>query len=158
MDVHKACCALKAKERTFKRDLKFRTKKDRTWSIYIESLMLNCKTQKSVLAPIFGTTTDHSVMRTEQPKTLPLVFNSDVRVQYERFAKRYFMCISIPIAKNDDAKTAETQGGHIAAIDPGIRTFATIYDVGRQCTMEWGISGGHKNEVVLGVTSLFLAL
>jgi len=50
MDVHKACAALAAKERTLKRKLKFRTAKDRTQTIYIESQALNCKTTNSVFA------------------------------------------------------------------------------------------------------------
>ena len=65
MDVHKACVALKAKVKKFKRQLKFRSSKDHNHSINIESQALNCKTCDSVCAPLFGTVTDRSVILTE---------------------------------------------------------------------------------------------
>jgi len=97
-------------------------------------------------------------MRTERGKYLPKEFESDVRVQYERLTDRYFICMSAEIA----ARGPETQGRpnceqsaemevedetvkHIAAIDPGIRTFATLYDPGRRQIVEWGMHGGRKD-------------
>jgi len=160
LDVQKACVALKAKENKFKRKLKFRTSKDHSYSMYVESQMLNCKTAGSLCAPLFGTVTDRSVMRTERGKELPKVFESDVRVQYERLTDRFFICMTVEIAAN----VPETQGRpsgnqstemqieeeegtirHIAAIDPGIRTFATLYDPGRERIVEWGMHGGRKD-------------
>ena len=79
MDVHKACVALKAKEKKFKRQLKFRSSKDHNHSINIESQALNCKTCDSVCAPLFGTVTDRSVMRTERGKELPKVSTTACR-------------------------------------------------------------------------------
>ena len=81
MNVHKACVALRTMEKKFKRQLKFRSSKDHSHSIYIESQMLNCKTDGSVLAPLFGTVTDRSVMQTECEKELLRVLESDVGVQ-----------------------------------------------------------------------------
>ena len=158
LDVHKACMALKAKEKRFKRQLRFRTSKDHSHSIYVESQMLNCKTFSSVFSPLFGTVTDRRVMRTECGKELPKVFDSDVRVQYERLTDRFFICMSVEIA----ARKPETQGPpsgelsaemqveeevvrHVAAIDPGIRTFVTLYDPGRERIVEWGMHGGRKD-------------
>jgi len=146
LDVHKACSALKAKERVFKRKLKFRTAKDYSQSIYIESQMLNCKTPSSVFASLFGTVNDRSAMLTESGKWLPDVFDRDVRVQYERLTKRFYVCMSVDIV--DTARAPETQGcsvQHVAAIDPGIRTFVTLYDPGRERVVEWGMHGGRKD-------------
>ena len=154
MDVQKACAALEAKEMTFKRQLKFRTSKDKSQSISIESIMLNCKTANSVFAPIFGTVEDRTVMRTEDGKMLPNVFESDVRVQRERLSGRFFICIPVEISTTPNREASEsgpeTQGpalalsllekdraGMIAAIDPGIRTFATVYDAGRERIVKW---------------------
>jgi putative transposase len=101
-------------------------------------------------------------MRTERGKELPKTFESDVRVKYERLTDRYFICMSVEIA----VKAPETQGRpsgetstemqvveeeeepiikHIAAIDPGIRTFVTLYDPGRERIVEWGMHGGRKD-------------
>ena len=98
MDVHKACVALMAMEKKFKRQLKSRSSKDHGHSIYIESQMLNCKTDGSVLAPLFGTVTDRSVMQTERRKELLRVFESDVGVQYEMMTVRRFINMSVEIA------------------------------------------------------------
>ena len=156
VDVHNACVALVAKERTLKRELKFRTLKDRSYSIRIESQALNCTTDRSDCAPLFGTISDRSVMKTEHGKQLPSVFETDVRVQYERLTDQYFICMTVEIP----ATGPETQGRqngelssemlvekikNVAAIDPGIRTFATIYDPGNERVVEWGMHGGRKD-------------
>jgi len=92
-------------------------------------------------------------MRTERGKRLPLVFKRDVRLQYERLTDKYFICITvdIDISQNPDRRH-ETQVppferpmGFVAAIDPGIRTFATVYDPERERTVEWGMQGGRKD-------------
>ena len=106
MDVHKACVTLRTMEKKFKRQLKFRSSKDHSHSIYIESQMLNCKMDGSVLALLFGTVTDRSVMQTERVKELLRVFESDVGVQYEVMTVRRFINMSVEIA----ARGHETQG------------------------------------------------
>ena len=160
MDVHKACVALRAMEKKLKRQLKFRSSKYHSHSIYIESQMLNCKTDGSVLAPLFGTVTDRSVMQTERGKELLRVFESDVRVQYERLMDWRFICMPVEIA----ASGHETQGRscgeqsaemqeeeeertikHIAVIDLGIRTFMTLYDPGREHLVERSMHDGRKD-------------
>jgi len=83
-------------------------------------------------------------MRTEKKKKLPPLFGSDIRVQYERLTARFFVCMSVAVGE----KRPETQGAfqtdpgtkpekHVAAIDPGIRTFATLWG-GRERIVEWG--------------------
>jgi putative transposase len=156
LDVCKACAALKAKEHTFKRALHFRTSKDYHQSFAVEKVWLNCKTVNSDWAGLFGTTSDRSIMRTEDGKTLPLVFEHDCRVMYERCTGSYFICIP----KELDVRPSETQGqtgsdemvdaeecksGNIVSIDPGIRTYATCYDPGRGIVVEWGMTGGRKD-------------
>lgn len=150
IDVQNACKALAAKEKTFHRVLKFRRSKDRSQSIRLESQMLNCKTKKSLFAPIFGTTTDRSCMDVGRQKALPPLFESDCAIVYERLLDRYRLCTAVEI----DARP-ETQGpGYIAAIDPGIRTFATLYDPGRERIVEWGVRGGRKDGQAKGTELL----
>jgi len=156
LDVCKACASLRAKEHTFKRDLRFRRSKDYHQSFAAEKAWLNCKTMSSNWAELFGTTSDRSTMRTEDGKTLPLVFEHDCRVMYERCTGSYFICIPREL----DAWLPETQGrmssdemvdaeecktGNIVSIDPGIRTYATCYDPGRGLVVEWGLTGGRKD-------------
>ena len=75
-------------------------------------------------------------------------FDNGVQVQYERLTGCFFICMTVEIA----AIVLETQGclsdeqftemqveevtKHIAAIDPGIRTFVTLYDPGREMIVE----------------------
>lgn len=157
IDVQNACKALAAKEKTFHRVLKFRRSKDRSQSIHVGSRMLNCKTKRSLFAPIFGTTTDRSCMDVGRQKTLPLLFESDCTIVYERLLDRYRLCTAVEIEARDVGP--ETQGpnnprGYIAAIDPGIRTFATLYDPGRERIVEWGVRGGRSNGQAKGTELL----
>ena len=166
VDVHKACATLVAKEGSLRRKLKFRRSKDRAQSIYVESQCLNCKKKTAAFAATFGTTSDRSTMRTESGKRLPLVFDSDVRVVYERFIDRFSICIPSKIVRAapqqcGDATGPETQGPEcisglrrVASIDPGIRTFATIYDLQRERIVEWGMQGGRKNGTSRGTELL----
>ena len=143
LDIPKACAALKAKEGAMRRDLKFRRSKDRSQSFALETRWLNAKTAGSIWAPVFGTTSDRSIMRTEAGKSLPAMFDHDCRLQYERLTRQYYLCIPTVIAR-----APEIQGrlrDRIVSIDPGIRTFATCYDPGRCEISEFGIIGGRKD-------------
>ena len=87
-------------------------------------------------------------MRTERGRELPKVLDSDVQVQYERLTGSFFICMTAKMA----AIAPETQGcpsdeqfaemqveevtKYITAIDPGTRTFATLYDPGREMIVE----------------------
>ena len=78
------------------------------------------------------------------------MLDSGVQVQYERLTGCFFICMIVEIA----AIAPETQGcpsdeqptemqveeatKHISAINPGIRTFATLDDPGREMIVEWG--------------------
>jgi transposase len=166
LDAHYACAALEEKEGSVKRTLKFRTSKDASQSFRIESKMINCDTKRAVCADLFGTvgrrtcrcgkwqkrkTKKHCAcgcMRTEDRERLPAVFESDVRVVFEKCIGAWYLCAATEIYK----PPSETQGGgeedreaNIAAIDPGVRTFATVYDVGRERVVEWGTSGGRND-------------
>ena len=45
-DINKACKALKAKEKRFKRELKFKHKKDDWTSVALRARQLNCKSDR----------------------------------------------------------------------------------------------------------------
>ena len=86
---------------------------------------------------------------------MPDVFESDCTIVYERLLDRYRLCTAVEIDAREIGP--ETQGpdsprGYIAAIDPGIRTFATLYDLGRERIVEWGIRGGRKDDGQRGLS------
>ena len=150
IDLYKACKTLWAKEKCFKRDMKFRTSKDYKQSFAVEKTWLNCTTVRSMWAPLFGSPSDRTVMRTEDGKSLPKTFEHDCRVVRERLSGHFYLVIPTEL----DMLVPETQGpecmegsakGHVVAIDPGVRTFATCYDPERARFVEWGMTGGRKN-------------
>ena len=143
IDLHNACKALVAKENRMKRTFKLRCKKDLTWTMSIESAQINCKTKRHALAPLFGTVTDRSNMRVESSMPLPLVFIHDVRIQYERLTDTYYLCLPMECPRPKDVQARRAP--RIAAIDPGVRTFGTIYDVASSRIVEWATTGGRKN-------------
>lgn len=147
-DVHKACATLRAKEKKKKQGkkavLKFRKKKDDKTSFTLGARQLNCKTERAApWASLFGTCSGPSgrnVMQCEgskstkgpkgdkKPKKLPLLFEHDCRLVYERATKRFFLCIPVNSPETQGRKDGQnTEASGIVAIDPGIRTFATCY-------------------------------
>jgi transposase len=156
-DIEAACASLRSKEEVLKRKLQFRRRKDDVASITLRTRQLNCK-RGSVWPSLFGTVANRSAMRTERGKTLPLVFDHDCRLVYERRTRFFYLCVpmSAPavavqvIAKGDcvlctppdtqgesttdaggcgaDSARVEQKRGKLVAIDPGVRTFGTCYD------------------------------
>ena len=145
MDAQKACVALAAKEGRLKRNLRFRTSKDARQSIYLESHQLNKKTMGSLYAPLFGCMSDRTTMRTEDGKVLSGEFPSDCRVTHERYTDRWFICMSVPLRAPETQGRVAKENRDVVAIDPGIRTYATCYDPGREQIIEWATTGGRKN-------------
>ena len=173
LDVHRAVKAHKAKEekarkraleahrspppKSKKLELKHREPTDPSQTAYLELQYINCQTERSVYAPIFGTVgsrqavIDHAKpvpkelirMKIEKGNCLPAVFASDSRLQYIKATDKFYLLI--PMALHVHARLESTKG-HIAAIDPGVRTFATVYDPGRQRTVE--LAYGHTNRIL----------
>lgn len=93
-DVAAACAALKAKEKTLHRELKFHRRKDYTSSFTVGKKELNCSSETAAVWPrLFGTILNRSMMRTERGKTLPLVFQHDCRLVHERQTGFYYLCV-----------------------------------------------------------------
>ena len=137
-DLVKAVKALRAKEKKFKRKFKFRKKKDDVSSITLRKRQLNCKTEAGDVWPsLFGTTEDRSPMRTEKGKTLPLVFEHDTRLLFERKTGFYYLCVPMAVPPEIQGHPTTDEGEEVVSIDPGIRTFATCYDPSGAIT-EWG--------------------
>jgi putative transposase len=147
-DINKACAALKAKEKKFKRNLKFKRKKDARTSITLGSRQLNCKTDKgSVWPALFGTIKDRSAMQTEKGKSLPLIFEHDCRLVYDRVINQFFICIPSAAVTRPDTQGpvgpwadqfGDVCGRSIVSIDPGIKTFATCYNPDDGGVYKWG--------------------
>lgn len=155
-DVHKACAALKAKEKRFDRKLKFKRKKDPRTSATLRSRQLNCKGGGTVWSMLFGTVHDRSAMRTEKGKTLPSTFEHDCRLVYDRVLGSFWLCV--PTEEKKGGMRPDTQGhasdpplvdggGGVAnrsnertivSIDPGVKTFATCYDPRDGSIRKWG--------------------
>ena len=160
LDIYKAVKAIKAKEQKAwemhgkpmskeRIKFKYRTKKDYSQTVRLESAQLNCATEASVFAPIFGTTKPYGrhVMQTERGQTLPQFFTGDPTLQYVRLTGKYYLCV--PMVLQVHGRLTETQGAikHVAVIDPGIRTFATVYDPGREQIVE--LAYGHQNKLLV---------
>jgi putative transposase len=150
-DIAAACAALRSKEKVLKRKLKFRRRKDDVASITLRKRLLNCK-RGSVWPLLFGTVRDRKAMRTEHEKELPLVFDHDCRLVYERRTRFFYLCVPIsaptgavrlPDTQGESHTSVESGGvgdcaahiaraeqkrGKLVAIDPGMRTFGTCYD------------------------------
>jgi putative transposase len=143
-DINKACKALKAKEKRFKRELKFKRKKDERTSVALRARQLNCKSGRGSVWPrLFGTTEDRSAMSTERGKSLPLVFEHDCRLLYDRVLKQFFLCMPSAAVVRPDTQGPVDQSGEacgrgIVSIDPGIKTFATCYDPEDGSVYKWG--------------------
>ena len=140
LDVCKACAALKAKEKSVHRKLKHRSSSDRRQSVAVERAWVN-KPSRSILAGVFGTTSDRSVMKMEGGKHLPHVFKHDFRLGYERVTKRYYVSIPTDVR----VLPQKSSKGGIVAIDPGVRTFATCYDPAAKTVTMFGNIGGRKD-------------
>ena len=112
-DIAGACTSLRSKEKALHRKLKFRRRKDDVSSITLRLRQLNCKTDRGCVWPrLFGTVNCRTVMKTERGKTLPLVFEHDCRLVYERRTRFFYLCV--PVSTDRDsviaARVPETQG------------------------------------------------
>jgi transposase len=151
--------------------LKHRRSKDDSQSFVIEAALLNCKTRGEAYS-LFGGPKNRVVMKLERRKggrgkpdtRLPDIFDSDVTIAYSRKTGEFSICIPVEVAD----RRPDTQGAavttttesiierdmHIASIDPGIKTFATVYDHGRQRIVECGGHGGRKDGSGKGIELL----
>jgi putative transposase len=140
-DLTKACESLVAKKTEgakVTRKFKHRTSSDRSQSFALESeKQLNAKTERSLYAAIFGTQEDRSRMACKGGERLPESIDADCRVVYKRLKREWQLPVPIPIERR--ARAAEA--ANVVAIDPGIRTFATCYDLGNMQIVEWGCKG-----------------
>ena len=137
-DLAKACKALRAKEKRLKRKFKLREEMRDACSVTIRSRQLNCGKASGgnrVWPKLFGTLRDRSAMRTEKGKTLPLIFEHDCRLIWERKTGFYYLCFPVTVVK---APPSEEKA--MVSIDPGVRTFATCFDARRGKVTEWGCS------------------
>jgi putative transposase len=141
LDVSKACAALKAKEKSVHRKLKYRSSSDRRQSVAIEMRWANGKTSRSLWASVFGTTNNRKVLKMESGKHLPHIFKHDFRLGYERMTKRYYVAIPTDVR----VLPQKSSKGGIVAIDPGVRTFATCYDPKARMVTMFGNIGGRKD-------------
>lgn len=122
--------------------LKERSGKESQESFYIEQSQINTKTFRDTagvanLRPVFGTETDRSAFpsRTKLPEHV----DGDCRIVYNRIHDKWKFIMPVELehkAPNPASK------GNVVAIDPGIRVFATCYDLGRKKVVEWGRRGG----------------
>ena len=149
--------------------LKHRRSKDPSQSFVIEAGMLNGG-KKAVAYPLFGCAGERGMMRfgkrKKRPFVLPAEFDSDVTVTYERRTGTFYLAIPVEL----DDRRPDTQGAAapagtvvvdrkidihrdqcIAAIDPGIKTFATVYDMARGRVLECGSHGGRKDKSSRGL-------
>ena len=149
-DLVKACKALRAKEKRLKRKFKLREKEADTRSFAIRARQLNCKNARGDVWPrLFGTVRDRTaMMRTEDGKTLPLVFEHDCRLLWETKTGFYYLCFPVDVEKKSEEgeKKKKKKKKEIVTIDPGVRTFATCYDAYGGRVTEWGCS--HTTKIV----------
>jgi putative transposase len=112
LKAYKTCFA--SKKKFF---MKFKRKKDRK-----ESIVIHCKHYKHAM----GSYAMISKMKSAEP--LPQTMEYDSRLTRDHL-NQYWLCIPIrfPVRSLDIQETLNRKG-RIAAIDPGVRTFATIYD------------------------------
>jgi len=97
--------------------MKFKKKKDRK-----DSIVIHCKHYKHKSGPYAMI----SKMKSAEP--LPQTIEYDSRLTRDHL-NQYWLCIPIrfPVRSLDIQETLNRKG-RIAAIDPGVRTFASIYD------------------------------
>ena len=142
--------------------LKHRKSKDKVQTFVVEAGMVNCG-KAGAAYPLFGGPGARGAMRFGQkgkkkkPFVLPDTIDSDMTVTYERKSGRFYLGIPVPLDDHcpditRDATVADGRVGidperswHIAAIDPGIKTFATVYDPGRERVVSCGTHGGRKD-------------
>ena len=144
--------AWKAKKCNAGAELKFkaRTGKEAQESFYIEQYQIDVKTDRetpgvSSLEPIFGTESDRSAFpgRTRLPERV----EGDCRVAYNRVHDRWKFIVPVEIEHREPNPGSS---GSIVAIDPGIRVFATCYDLWRRKVVEWGRRGGRARGAFRG--------
>ena len=90
------------------------------------------------MGALFGTVRDRSAMRTEDGKMLPAVFERDCRLLRERKTGFYWLCIPVTVEKCEAPEGKKKSP--VVSIDPGIRTFATCYDLRDRTISDWGCS------------------
>jgi putative transposase len=68
---------------------------------------------------------------------LPASVDHDIRLQRTKDG-RYYLCVPVPLDVHESQVDVRGEKGYIAAIDPGVRTFATVYDAKRKQVVEFG--------------------
>jgi putative transposase len=107
----------KKKDTSHQFSLKFRSKKDAQESIYVEGRNF----KKGVFYPSFFGKTP-----LESAEPLPDKVDYDCRLTRNRLG-HYHICIPQPLDMKSDNQ-AQRVLGRVAALDPGVRTFHTVYD------------------------------
>ena len=114
-------------------DLKFRSKK-RQQSETIMVLKKHWGRKNGAYSTIFG----KDCLQSSEP--LPEKLDGDSKLTRTRFGL-YYMCLSVEQTLNLDNQEVKKDDSisNIISIDPGVRTFATCYDMDGK-TFEWGIN------------------
>lgn len=115
------------KAKSFNAKFKFRSRRHRQQSLEVRGRDWGRK--RGSFSSLFG----HDKMKSSEP--LPLKVEAAFRVTKDRLG-RYYFCIPVPVEKSCDVNGPVSFHG-VAALDPGVRTFQTIYDADGLC-VEWG--------------------
>ena len=126
------------------KELKFRerTGKEPQESFYIEQCQINVRSERehpgvSNLRSVFGTEQDRSAFPSNTK--FPERVDGDCRVVYNRVHDKWKVVIPTEL---EHRKPNHGAAGNVVSIDPGIRVFATCFDLGRKKVVEWGKRGG----------------
>ena len=127
--------------------LSFRSKRDSTETLVVEAR--HWKHKKGVYYNLFGTSFDK--MRVGMSKTkhrlrnnpdakvfrLPDVLEHDARIVYNRHPREYHLCLPMHREVVGDSQAPDQNLDSVASLDPGVRTFMTVYSADGE-VVEWG--------------------
>lgn len=112
--------------------LQFRTRRDRQQTLALRKRWWNRpEKSRSQFAALLGP----RVLKTRAGSPLPEMLEADIKLRYDRLG-RYFLCIPEQVAPVHESLAPASHHG-VIALDPGVRTFQTMYDADGQC-IEWG--------------------